>query len=384
MKSFGLSAISEFLGSHVVYRNLVPQDARLPSLADLRTSLDLEAGSVPRKCEQAYARVISRILTAAQDLRLPNAPIRRLVYIGDTQLNDGTAFGNICKAGRWSGMAFIGADRQCPAEVRITQLDGNELFLSNRWAFIEEFEKYCRQHAFAINDQTAVIVDLDKTALGARGRNDHVIDEARIEAARRTVSDHLGEEFDPEAFRTSYNTLNQPEFHLFTADNQDYLAYICLVLAGGLVSLTATIDSVRTGTLKDFREFIRSLDKRSGEMQPGLLNIHRDVYMRVQEGDPTPFKAFRWNEYLTTVERLGRCSGPANVHRLLNEEIVITSEVEQAALRWKAEGALLFGLSDKPDEASIPSPVLAQRGFRPIHQTLTHSVGGERGIQQLA
>jgi hypothetical protein len=37
---------------------------------------------------------------------------------------------------------------------------------------------------------------------------------------------------------------------------------------------------------------------------------------------------------------------------------------------------LLFGLSDKPDEASVPSEALASQGFRAIHRAETHAVGG--------
>ncbi|MBS3785148.1 MAG: hypothetical protein KGY78_11970, partial [Anaerolineae bacterium] len=62
---------------------------------------------------------------------------------------------------------------------------------------------------------------------------------------------------------------------------------------------------------------------------------------------------------------------------LLAKEIVITQEVREAALRWKARGALLFGLSDKPDEASIPTPALASEGFQSIHRIETHTVGDE-------
>jgi hypothetical protein len=36
---------------------------------------------------------------------------------------------------------------------------------------------------------------------------------------------------------------------------------------------------------------------------------------------------------------------------------------------------LLFCLSDKPDEASIPTPELALQGYAPIHRTPTHGVG---------
>jgi hypothetical protein len=45
------------------------------------------------------------------------------------------------------------------------------------------------------------------------------------------------------------------------------------------------------------------------------------------------------------------------------------------ALAWRARGALLFGLSDKPDEASLPSEARAAEGCRSLHETATHVVG---------
>ncbi len=104
--------------------------------------------------------------------------------------------------------------------------------------------------------RTAVIVDLDKTALGARGRNDQVIDHARVEAVRRTVGDLLGDSFDPAAFEEAYDLLNGPEFHPFTTDNQDYLAYICLMLGSGLLALEPLVEDVRSGQLTTFKQFI--------------------------------------------------------------------------------------------------------------------------------
>jgi hypothetical protein len=61
--------------------------------------------------------------------------------------------------------------------------------------------------------------------------------------------------------------------------------------------------------------------------------------------------------------------------KLLENEILVTQEVRRWVLTWAQRGALVFGLSDKPDEASLPSPELAAQGFQPIHQTLTHVVG---------
>ena len=63
------------------------------------------------------------------------------------------------------------------------------------------------------------------------------------------------------------------------------------------------------------------------------------------------------------------------VEELLTGEITITHEVRQAALDWQEQGALLFGLSDKPDEASIPSAELSSQGFQAIHRVETDVLG---------
>ncbi len=47
------------------------------------------------------------------------------------------------------------------------------------------------------------------------------------------------------------------------------------------------------------------------------------------------------------------------------------------ALAWRERGVLLFGLSDKPDEASIPTDDLTVQGYRAIHRVETHAVGNE-------
>jgi len=56
---------------------------------------------------------------------------------------------------------------------------------------------------------------------------------------------------------------------------------------------------------------------------------------------------------------------------------VITNEVRQQVLTWKENGALIFGLSDKPDEASIPLPQQISQGYQPIHNTETHVIGSQ-------
>ncbi|HJW89897.1 MAG TPA: hypothetical protein VJ436_04570, partial [Anaerolineales bacterium] len=107
---YGRSTVSEFLADRIVYRNLEPADPRLPPLESLRGRLGLPEGPTPRKSEAGYARVIVELLRAARRQDAPLAAIRKLVLIGDTRLLDGTAFENICQAGNWPGLAFIGSE----------------------------------------------------------------------------------------------------------------------------------------------------------------------------------------------------------------------------------------------------------------------------------
>ena len=381
MKTYGKSTVAEFLGDFIVFRNLIPMDKRLPSLKQLRPELNLAENETPRKHELVYAQVIAALLKAAQKLQNPNAEIKRLLFVGDTRMSDGNAFDNICQAMGWQGIIFIGSENNAPVQFEsLATVGGQTMLLSNRWSALsvnEEFNlrQFCAAHQFPINENTAVIIDLDKTALAARGRNAHVIDQARVQAVQDTVATILGESFAAEPFLSSYNQLNQPEFHPFTADNQDYLAYICLILGSGLYDTDKVIREVRGKRLLTFRQFIDQVETHTDQLSPALRTIHEEIYRAVRAGDPTPFKAFRRNEFRNTIQRMGFLPDDSAPEALLKDEIVITQEVRQLALDSKQAGALVFGLSDKPDEASIPTDELVHQGYQAIHRTITHVVG---------
>lgn len=375
MNVYGSTSLHELLGDFVVFRNLDPVDSRLPSLEDVRNSVDIPAGKTPRKGQPAYAQVVVQMLRTAAKLIDPSYNIQQLVYLGDTRMNDGNAFTTIANAGDWPGMAFIAAEDQHPPSVDLVEEGPTSLYFANRWSALKDFETYCHDHGFYLGKDTAVIIDLDKTAFGARGRNDHIINQARVEAVRLTVGNLLGETFDLDRFQEAYDLLNQPVFHSFTTDNQDYLAYICLILGSDLYELDSLVNCLNRKELKTFEQFISDVNDQVEELSPALRQVHNSVYKRVQAGDPTPFKAFRYHEYQTTISRMG-CQGDwKTVSELLSKKIVITQEVRDAALRWKGQGALLFGLSDKPDEASIPREDLAAQGYQPIHHIETYAVG---------
>ena len=376
MKSYGRTSVSEFLADRIVYRNLEAYDQSLPRMGHIRQQISLPAGSMPRKNEPDYARVIVFLLEQCLRQDMPGGKIERLVFVGDTRLLDGTAYANLCQAGGWPGLAFIGSEDKQPAAFKLAEAEGgHRLYLANRWTALSDFDRFCAAQNMPVEVGTAVVIDLDKTTIGARGRNGQVIDRARLEAVETTVADLLGAAFDPAAFRAVYDPLNQPEFHHFTADNQDYLAYICLILGSGLYSYAGLVGEIQSGSLASFGQFISAVESRKKQLPPQLAEIHREIYQNFRAGDPTPFKTFRRNEYFSTTRRFGCLDDSAPVEKLLEDEIVITQEVRQLALEWRRRGALLFGLSDKPDEASLPTPELERQGHLPLHRAVTHIVG---------
>ena len=60
---------------------------------------------------------------------------------------------------------------------------------------------------------------------------------------------------------------------------------------------------------------------------------------------------------------------------LLGGEILITGEVARTAQQLIDVGVLTFGISDKPDEASLPPKALAEQGGQPIHRVQMKTLG---------
>lgn len=386
MKIYGLGKISDFLGDHIVYRNLNPADNRLPAFESVCKAIQLPNNRLPRKSEANYAKVIVHLLQYARACDLPKIKIKNLVFIGDTQLLDVTAYTNICQTGGWRGVAFIGSENQKPPSYEIKHIsEMQKVYLSNRWInldstksqgiFTESFPEFCKNEGIIPNEETALLIDLDKTALGARGRNGHVIDKARLQAVEITIASLLGENFNLESFQYVYDILNQPEFHHFTSDNQDYLCYICLIIQSDYFLFDDIIAKVKHGDINSFVEFIERVNIKKHKLPKGLLSVHEDVYGLTLSGDPTPFKAFRFNEYKTTIGKMGCIKDDRAIENIVNEEIMITKEVRDLALAWKQHGVLIFGLSDKPDEATLPPVDMVTQGYQALHRTETHILG---------
>lgn len=366
MITHGLSRLSEFLGDRVIYRNLVCQDPNLPGYRELCLQLGLNPGQLPRKSEPAYGRVVALLLEKAQEHDHPGMSLRSLIFIGDTRLNDGSAFTNITHAGHWQGIAFIGSEKSQPAVIERDNSFELPLYNANHFSLLKDFPMLCRQHNIHIGADCAVVLDLDKTSLGARGRNDKAIDRARTRAAEDVVRSIARESFNEQLFKESYELFNQVSFHEFTTDNQDYLVYITLLVSMGVITGNELAEQVRSGFLRSFAAFANKIQALQPQLPTPLQEVQSEFYRSFQHGDPTPFKAFRRKEYLNTIQAMHT---PAQIgEEMLLETICITQEVREFALMCKEAGCLLFGLSDKPDEASLPTVELAEAGWLPLHK----------------
>jgi len=379
MTCFALGALNDVFDGFVVYRSLIPADDRLPTIEHLRSKLGLESGQLPRKAEPEYASVVGEILCEARLLEGMTGQGDRLIFVGDTLHNDVAAFSNLCRAMGWTGRAFI-ADEGASSPLDVRQLTGSEtLTVSNRWADIAGFAADGYAEGFGDDEDTIVVVDIDKTLLGARGRNDHVIDKARKQAAYEVARDVIGEGLvDELVFRRIYDTVNGPAFHRLTGDNQDAVAYASLLVACGLIQLDELTADVANGQIDGFRAFVRDVEKKRPQLARGVAQLQESVREQVEAGNPTPFVDFRRAEYRCTVGLMGYLPNDTSRETMLDGEIAITEEVWMAVEAWKTKGCIVFGLSDKPDEACFPLPGSTDTNRLPIHCTRTHIIGGRR------
>lgn len=375
LQNFGRASLFDYFGDMVIYRNLEPLDRRIPGLKSAAYKMEISNDRIPRKQERDYAKAAIWFAKQAQKLRKGSTDLRELLFVGDTLYNDGQAYTNMKQISGWQGSCFIGSDK--PQEPFKIETDKNHIFLTNRWAALSEWVRWSLEQGLQINERTAVIVDIDKTALGAKGRNDEVINQARLEGIYRTMTSVLGDNFDRASFERQYNELNRARYHLLTEDNQDYLAYICLVINAGLIAYEEVVEGVKNRSLENFEQFLRWVDSRMigrANTWESIRQVHEAVIGSVRTGDPTPFKRFRRQEFITTVERMGTMPDSASVAELLEREITLTNEVCELASWLQARGCILLCLSDKPDEASCPDrrqPV----DLLPVHKTETHRVG---------
>ncbi len=377
MRVCGRAALSDVFEGSFLYRNLVPADRRLGSIDAHRFALGLKPDEMPRKADPKYAQVVACILRDARRVQGARRNDVRVLYVGDSPRNDLVAFRQLCRVTGWPGRTFIGGETDDPPSMRWESSAEGVVALSNRWGNIADFAAESAESGFGRDERTLILVDIDKTLLGARGRNDAMIDLARREAAFRAAwAGSDGAIGGRTAFDKIYALVNRSEFHPLTEDNQDAVVYVTLLLAGGWVDWGALTARLSGDEMVGFASFLDWIERNRGLLPRPVATLHDAIRDAVSTGSPTPFLDFRRAEYHETVKRMGQLSDEVPAARMLAEEVVITDEVWNTVKRWKACGAILFAVSDKPDEACFPQPADEAAGLRPIHETETHVVGG--------
>ncbi|MDD5263795.1 MAG: hypothetical protein PHU43_03065 [Candidatus Bipolaricaulis sp.] len=372
MRFRGEGAIQDVVGDRILYRNLIPVNRRLPGIDELREKLGILAGEHPRKGTERHARVVAEIVQAAARQAGTANDLARWVYVGDTRQSDGATFRGLCQVTGRPGWAFIAGECDEPGSEQ--RHADSRLVFAHSWAEIDAFFAAAGAAGFGCGSNTAVIVDLDKTLFGARGRNDHVVDGTRTAAALSVVCEAVGST-EPAGLANVYAEINHSRFRGFVEDNQDVVVYLSTLVVSGSVPLSDLEGRGSDQAGKGFRAFLEEVNRRRSSLSPGMRSFHDAVYGRALAGCPTLVPAFRRAEYRETVARMSGAAAGAPVDQLLQKRVVITGEVWDVLRAWQERGALVFALSDKPDEAAFPSAE-APVDARPIHATPTCIIGG--------
>jgi len=149
-----------------------------------------------------------------------------------------------------------------------------------------------------------------------------------------------------------------------------------LMLGAGVSTLEELRADIAASRLTNTPDLMALVDAQRDRLPSQVLReLHDDIYGRVRAGDPTPFKAFRRREYLETTARMGSLPDNVPLARRLLEEICLTQEVLEMGQWFRSRDCLVMALSDKPDEATMPSSEAAAQGHLPLHRTATHVVG---------
>ena len=368
---FGLVSLAEFLDDRFVYRDLQPVDRQYQGYIQCARLFGLDPASIPRKTDPAYNKVAVWIVEHLQE-RQKDAEVEELLFIGDTVGTDAVAFQKMAAYARWAGSCFIGAE-DLTAPPAMQWDDAHRVVTANRWTLLADWLQALRAAHMALDERTAVILDMDKTLLGARGRNDQVIDEARLVSLHQALETHMADDFHFDEFRSIYDTISRPAYIGLTGDNQDYIIYICLMIQSGIINIREVGGFVQQNMLFDHlvRWISTQMDKN---LSMQMRQLHDQYQMCIRNGDATPFKQFRRQEFLNTVQRMGHLQDDVSSDERLQSEICITQEVREASLWFQERGCLLLSLSDKPKEATMPH-TRWHKGLEPIHRIRTHAVG---------
>lgn len=342
------ATIADITDDLVLYRDLEPCDGSLPGLRMLREALGIAPGQIPRKRQRDYARVVVAIIEAALAQRAVPAP-QSFVVIGDTE-NDRQFAAHLRAVSGLPTLGFIGNDA---ADAPSVSWDGDTA-TANRWSLLHEVLEEGQKRGMIAGRGLVVLIDIDKTLLGPRGRNDAATDVARLRGALAVGRQLLGQAVDASRLERVYRALCNAAFHPFTLDNQDIVVYTTLLVLADVIDLDVLQRHIERGDATPFAALLRQITPK---VPQSLRASHEAVQTTLAAGDPTAFKAFRREEFRALVELMAA------------GDLMLCDEVLSIARRLRAAGALCVAASDKPGEASLPSLEQAAAGLLPVHRT---------------
>jgi hypothetical protein len=340
-RRFQRGKLSDFLGKNIVFRELEPIDNSLPRFSDLKEKLGFYR--LPRKKDPEYAMALSEIFRAKGDFN-------KILYIGDTLMSDLSVIKNFADMGKFAVMGIITREN----EIEGFEKRDNYIF-NGSWANLPRVARYVEDNFFSIDNGTILVVDIDKTAIGARGRNERAIDRARMDAIFMLV-ENIFPGFSKEQFLSVYSAINNKKFFYLTEDNQDFTSILSILVFSGTVELNA---------LQNFGTLLEVLQNVNVK-NPVLMEYVETVMENIKKKNPTAFPQFRKAEFEKTVARMDFLSDDESESKLLEEEILITKEVYDTTLSLKEKGAFVFGVSDKPALSSMPGE--NEKDLPPIYE----------------
>jgi hypothetical protein len=213
-----------------------------------------------------------------------------------------------------------------------------------------------------VDKYTIFIVDIDKTIIGAKGRNDLSITKARFDAIKEIANEIIGN-YDEKKFFEIYQKLNEKKYHSFTEDNQDIVTLLTILFYLDLYPFSKFLDEFEKGIHIDKLTFLKTILKKTRKSSK-FIELLKNCILRIENYDQTPFIEFRYKEFEKTIKRMDFLNDETPQDILLEEEIMITREVYEIICKAKDRDAKVLGLSDKPEASSFP-----QKGVSlpPIH-----------------
>lgn len=367
MNVAGTATLTEMFGEDFIFRNLDIVNRDFPRFKSIKETLGISGH--PRKNSLDYARVIHYLIKKV------HPEFRVVLYFGDSNL-DRIAAQNLAGIVEEKVLAFILNISAEPA------VENGSIHTYNRWDDIVYFIETVREY---LDDPCIALFDMDKTVIGAKGCNADPIDRARFEAVAAKVEE-IFSGCRRETLRTLYHTVSKM-LTAVTDDNQDYIAFLTILVYGGVIDMQFLEECAISG--KKFDAIINSVTEEAvpAELQPTVEEVRNSRLNKEQ----TVFKSFRRYERETTAAKFDLLKSEHDVNRVLEQEITVTREIFDVVRLFKERGFKPVCISDKPDETIFPeekeadgdvqAPLIAKRAKIvgcPIYDELKRIMGEEK------